>query len=166
MASTQNDGAYDWLLPNVESNTALVRVTDAADGNPIDRSDAVFSIVGQAKGLSLTSPNGGENWLVNSRQSIRWTSSGIITNTKFEYSLDDGRNWHVITNSTPNDGNLDWTLPDIPSDAGLVRVSDAEDEDLFDTSDRNFSIVTEIETIIVDVPKPGLPGIEWTLEGH
>ncbi|MEE9169523.1 MAG: VCBS repeat-containing protein, partial [bacterium] len=153
-ASTQNDGAHDWSLPNVESSTSLVRISDSADGNPTDNSDAVFSIVGQVQGITLTSPNGGEKWLVNSRHSISWTSAGVGVDVKLDYSLDDGQNWTVITNSTPNDGNHNWTVPDILSNACLVRITDAGGN-LSDISDRNFSIVNEIATLIVDDQNPG-----------
>jgi len=48
VTSTSNDGAYDWTIPNAESNQCLVRVSDASDGDPQDVSDEVFSIVASA----------------------------------------------------------------------------------------------------------------------
>jgi lysophospholipase L1-like esterase len=45
VASTANDGSHSWKLPDTISNQCLVRVSDAADGNPADVSDAVFAIV-------------------------------------------------------------------------------------------------------------------------
>ena len=43
-AGTANDGSYTWTVPNTPSTTCLVRVSDA-DGDPSDKSDAVFSII-------------------------------------------------------------------------------------------------------------------------
>lgn len=45
ISSTTNDGSHSWTVPNTVTTQALVRVSDAADGNPADVSDAVFSIV-------------------------------------------------------------------------------------------------------------------------
>jgi len=44
VASTPNDGSYSWIVPNDVSNDCLVRISDAADGDPSDESDAPFSI--------------------------------------------------------------------------------------------------------------------------
>ncbi len=44
-ASTANDGGLDWTIPNSASTSTLVRISDAADGDPSDVSDGVFSIL-------------------------------------------------------------------------------------------------------------------------
>ena len=38
-------GEYDWPVPNEASETALVRVTDSENGDVVDVSDAVFTIL-------------------------------------------------------------------------------------------------------------------------
>jgi len=43
-ASTSNDGNYTWTVPNVDSSSCRVRVSEASDGSPVDTSNAVFSI--------------------------------------------------------------------------------------------------------------------------
>jgi hypothetical protein len=43
IASTPNDGRYQWTVPGTPSETCLVRVSDM-DGNHADVSDAVFTI--------------------------------------------------------------------------------------------------------------------------
>jgi len=47
-ASTPNDGAFDWTIPDAESNQCLVRVADTEDNDPLDVSNAVFSISASA----------------------------------------------------------------------------------------------------------------------
>ncbi len=42
---TENDGVFEWEIPDTVSNQCLVRVSEADDGNPADISDAPFSIV-------------------------------------------------------------------------------------------------------------------------
>lgn len=43
--SILNNSPYPWTVPDTVSNQCLVRIGDAADGEPSDESDAVFSIV-------------------------------------------------------------------------------------------------------------------------
>ena len=54
-AATANDGSYSWTVPAVTSSQCLVRISEAADGMPIDSSDSVFSIAVVAE--TLTAPS-------------------------------------------------------------------------------------------------------------
>jgi hypothetical protein len=45
IASTPNAGRYSWKVPAKPSTKCLVKVREAADGDPLDKSDAVFTIV-------------------------------------------------------------------------------------------------------------------------
>lgn len=61
-SGTNNDGAYDWTIPDDLSNTCLVRISDAADGSPADVSDGAFAIVdagGAAPRIDSFSPTAG-----------------------------------------------------------------------------------------------------------
>ncbi|MCJ7497883.1 MAG: hypothetical protein MUO78_07085, partial [candidate division Zixibacteria bacterium] len=55
IASTDNDGTHTWTIPNTPSANCRVRVSDAADGAPKDRSDADFSIPDFTIGASPSS---------------------------------------------------------------------------------------------------------------
>ncbi|RPH91010.1 MAG: hypothetical protein EHM72_18360 [Calditrichaeota bacterium] len=57
-----------------------------------------------------------------------------------DYSIDNGLNWIGITASTPDDGTHPWTVPNTPSAACLVKVSDT-DGSPFDLSNSVFTIV-------------------------
>jgi len=157
VASTENDGAYEWQVPAVNSNIALVRISDASDAIPADVSDAVFEII-IPKTLTVLAPNGGENWAGGSTQTITWSSTGAIANVHLEYSIDDGDNWTTIAASTNNDGSESWNLPEVQTNFALVRVSDSEDPTVFDTSDGLFTIIGH--SITVTAPNGG--EIWWT----
>ncbi|MEW6753911.1 MAG: T9SS type A sorting domain-containing protein [Candidatus Latescibacterota bacterium] len=43
-AETANDGAYDWQAPTAPAPQALVRVSDAGDGQPVDTSNGPFAV--------------------------------------------------------------------------------------------------------------------------
>jgi hypothetical protein len=166
--STENDGSFPWTVPNTVSDQCLIRVSET-DGSPVDTSDNSFSIV-PIPTITVTSPNGGENWMVGSAQNITWTSIGTVGNVKIEYSTNNGTNWTEITASTGNDGTHPWTVPDAVSSQCLIRVSDTSGSPS-DISDNVFSIVP-IPTITVTSPNGGenwmvgsVHNITWTTTG-
>ena len=142
-------GSYSWTIPNTPSTQCLVRISDAALASRFDISDNVFTIVPL---VTLTAPNGGENWLANSQHNITWTSQ-IITNVSIEYSTNNGSNWISVISSTPAaSGSYNWTVPNTPSTQCLVRISDASNASTNDVSDDVFSIVP---LITVNSPNGG-----------
>jgi hypothetical protein len=65
-----------------------------------------------------------------------------VTNVKLEYTL-NGSTWSVITSSTAaSTGSYSWTVPNSASTAARVRVSDAANSAISDTSDAAFTITT------------------------
>ena len=76
-----------------------------------------------AQSITLTSPNGGEEWDVGSVQYITWNTTGITGNVRIQYSTDYGANWITVTAATENDGSYAWTVPNTVSDHCVVRVS-------------------------------------------
>jgi hypothetical protein len=149
--STFNDGKYSWTVPNTTSENCLVRISDVA-GPVQGQSDNSFRIVGQP-GIIVTSPNGGESWEGSSTHPITWSYTGNIANVKLEYSIDGGNTWSIITNSTPNTGSFNWTVPNTPHWNCFVRVSDAEGSDV-DQGDFAFIIDPE-RVITITFPKGG-----------
>lgn len=137
---TENDGLYNWIVPEITSSTCLIRISEADDGVPSDTSDFVFVILNEPV-IILTSPNGGEEWPVGSIQEIKWiTGSAAVGDVRIEYSTDLGNNWIEIVDRTENDGLFEWEIPDTPSSQCLVRISEAEDGNPADISDAAFTI--------------------------
>jgi hypothetical protein len=167
VGSTENDGIYEWTVPDTVCSAARVLISDAADGDPIDIS-GLFSIY-TPEGIVVIGPNGGESWEAGSLHDITWAAStGPV---KIEYSLDNGAIWTTVVESTDNDGLYSWTVPQTPSCQYLVRISDAADGDPADTSDAPFSIGV-VPMITVTSPNGGeklLTGsqqtITWTMVG-
>jgi hypothetical protein len=91
--------------------------------------------------LMVTSPTGGENWHVGTVQDITWSSFGPIASVRVEYSKDGFvSDEHTIAASTPNDGTYSWAVPNDPSATVRVRVSDASNSSINDTSDADWTI--------------------------
>lgn len=92
--------------------------------------------------VTVTSPNGGEQWTVGSAQAITWTASSGVANVKLEYTL-NGSSWTVIAASTAaSAGSYAWTVPGTASTLAKVRVSDAAQPRTEDESDAAFTITT------------------------
>ena len=58
-ASNQSSGSYDWFIPNLPSDEALIRVRDQNVSCRVDESDALLSIVSE---VEVEVPNGGEEY--------------------------------------------------------------------------------------------------------
>ena len=76
--------------------------------------------------ITVTSPNGSENWQVGSSHEITWTSSGASGNVRIEYSVNNGSSWTGVIASTPDDVTQPWTIPNTPSTTCLIRVADVD----------------------------------------
>jgi hypothetical protein len=173
ISPTPNDGSYTWAVPNDPSTTCLVRISDAANGSPIDQSNDVFTIsASPTDGITVTAPNGGDEMVVNSTNYIYWSSTGSIDNVKIEYTTDNGGTWTTIDSSTQNDGSYTWTVPYNSSTNCKVRISDAADGTPSDESDSVFTIKAPDKFITVLSPNGGETckinstyNITWTSSG-
>jgi Leucine-rich repeat (LRR) protein len=112
----------------------------------LDINDPDWEIVqyycGSTLTITITSPNGGENWEVGSNQDITWTSTGDVRDVKIEYSTNSGSSWAAVISETPNYGYYSWSIPDTPSTNCKVRISEASDGVPTDESDSTFSIIS------------------------
>ena len=150
-SSETNDGIYEWTLPEIDSQTVLVRITAIDDVELSSSQDSaqftIDSTVPSVSSTSLTSPNGAEAWKQLTVQQITWDSASITDNFSLatnpitiEYAT--STIWNLISSAEINDGTYDWTIPVIDSNTARVRII-AEDEagnTAFDESDNTFAI--------------------------
>ena len=91
--------------------------------------------------VTLLAPNGGEVLVAGSTYEISWDTEGTISTILIEYSTDNGGNWTPVDPpNVGNSGSYNWTVPWTSSDQCLVKVSDASDPCISDTSDDVFAI--------------------------
>lgn len=148
-----NNGYYYWPVPNVSSTLCKVRISDSSDSTIYDLSDNVFTIY--VPNVTITSPNGGEQWQGGSAQYIYWTSAGLSSYVNIDYSINAGVTWTNLTTGTYNGGSYYWSLPNTPSDSCLVRVTDYYSSTLTDVSNSYFSIVSSNPVITLTSPSGG-----------
>lgn len=143
-------GMYSWTVPQVESPECLVRVTDAAVSERTDMGDAVFSI--KKPYITVTAPNGGENWTAGQMQTITWESDGVEHIT-VEYSVDGGLSWNQIAkNIDASSHSYSWWPLGVQTMLGLVRITNSENADISDMSDIVFSIA-QILSVSERIPR-------------
>ncbi|MCH7974189.1 MAG: hypothetical protein IH949_09935, partial [Bacteroidetes bacterium] len=147
--STGSDGSKIWDIPfTLESGTDYkVRIGSEDNASIFDFSDADFTIFGNQ--VSVTSPNGGEDWQVSSSQIITWTDNLI---GRVEIQLFKGGVFHSsITTSTPSDGSYTWNISSslVQASDYNIKITSVDDNNIFDFSDGDFTLSN---TIIVVVP--------------
>jgi hypothetical protein len=135
----------------------------------VDNSDAVFTIY-MPHSIAITSPNGGEHWLVGSTHTITWASTGDLGDLRLRYSTDNGVNWTTIAVLSTNPGSYTWVVPDTPSSTCLVRIREIG-QPVVDDSDAVFTIY-EPSSITLIAPNGGevwpsgsSQTIQWTGTG-
>jgi Zn-dependent metalloprotease len=129
-AEGAQDAAADlgYSCQDVADAFAVVGITLDCGGTP-------------ANSITVTSPNGGEEWLGGSTHNITWTSTGTLTDVKIYYTLDN-KSWTLLTASTPNDGSYSWTLPVVSKTKRKCKVRIMSlDESVSDESDGVFKIL-------------------------
>jgi hypothetical protein len=153
----KNTGWYQWTLPDKDSDSCLVRVSEY--GNPLVSSVSnLFSI---KRYFWLTSPVGGEVYSNCSNLSIRWRQPGPRGYINLYYSLDNGRSWKPIITAyggisfqgAMDEYSYNWQLPSIQSDSCLIKISLNNVPQLYDISRKTFRINRHPERII-SVTKP------------
>ncbi|MCB0760400.1 MAG: exo-alpha-sialidase [Flavobacteriales bacterium] len=143
-------GEYEWTLPSIQSTNVLIRVQDSNNTAIQDISSATFSMIAP---LVVTSPNGGEVWEGGTTHAITWVQNGTSYYYVLEYSLDGGNTWNTINSYLYNtSGSYNWNVPNTPSTAALVRVSDYNAPCKTDKSNTVFEISPATPVITVTSP--------------
>ncbi len=90
--------------------------------------------------VHIAAPGGGETLVQGTSYDIRWTSSGVGSTVKIEFTENGGASWQTIDSSTPDDGEYTWTVPSVVTTAGLVRITSTANATLSDVSDIELTI--------------------------
>ena len=152
-------GSNAWLriaenIPLTQGNTYTVTQVANEDVYISQRSHGVLWEVTSLPDsqLLLTDPNGGEKLFSGTTYVIQWNTIGLINNVRIEYSIDKGSHWTEV--DPPNVGNnnsYDWVVPSVISNQCLVKISNADNGFISDTSDDTFMIVSCKELLLGDL---------------
>lgn len=115
--------------------------------------------------ITITTPNGGEEWEVGSSHDINWYSSGSVGNVSLHYSVDNGASWILFDGVAKNDGNRPWVVPDEDSDLCKIKITSVDNSSIYDTNDAPFTIYGGVPATITVTEPNG--GETWTTgTGH
>ncbi len=143
---TESDSTYSSPI-HIDSTTTLKARAYKSGWNPSGVESGTYTIAS----ITVTSPNGSEDWQVDSNHDVIWTSSGTSGNVHIEYSTNNGSSWLDIIESIPDTGAYPWTIPGTPSDSCLVRITDTIGNPS-DTSDAVFTI-SPLSVVPIDLPE-------------
>ena len=89
-----------------------------------NRSVTATFVDAQAPVVTVTSPNGGEAWIVGAAKSITWTATDnvAVTSVDLALSTNGGSSWTNIATGLANTGSYAWTVPNSPTTTARVRV--------------------------------------------
>lgn len=157
-----NTGRFPWSpVPCVAAQEGYtIRVTDL-ELDESDVSDGPFAIL-DPPDIALTSPLGGEHWLIDEVHSIEWMASeacGDFVRLELERN---GAVCQVISSSAPNCGIYLWTAEQcgLATEGYLIRITDLT-TGVMDVSPATFTIQ---EPCRITLTHP-TGGEEW-LEGE
>ncbi|MDP6861177.1 MAG: Ser-Thr-rich GPI-anchored membrane family protein [Candidatus Marinimicrobia bacterium] len=191
ISATYDNGSYTWSIPNsqTESDYYRIKIYDYYDESVYDLSDNYFTIgesSSSTPSITVTSPNGGENWEPGSNETITWTSSNLSTSCRifinlfksglFDRTIVGGSGYYGSSpnDGTSNDGSYTWSIPsslDESSEYGVtiiaaIFITDADYGDYWETilsdySDNYFTIEeSSSSTPSITVTSPN-GGEEW-----
>jgi 5-hydroxyisourate hydrolase-like protein (transthyretin family) len=143
VSSTPNDGSQSWYVPTTQTlgTDYKIKVTSTSNSAYADMSNNNF-IIGSGTSITVTSPNGGENWQRGTTKTITWSKLGSPgANVKIDL-YKAGVFKQTIVASTPNDGSQTWTIPAIQT-LGTdykIKVTSTSNGAYTDMSNNNFMI--------------------------
>lgn len=175
-AATPNSGSFQWTVEGCDSATDgyRIRIADLASG-AADTTEAPFWIPAPPPCvISVLSPNGGEEWQLESQQTILWQESACDDSVRILLVSSGDLPCREIAVSTEDDGSYAWIVGDCSGGEGggyRVRViglqSGVEAE-----SDRNFEVTLPCSLTVV-APAGGeawnegtAQTIQWASSGH
>ena len=132
-------GSFSWIVPNTPSNLCRVKISDVENVSVSDSSGQSFSILIQS--VTVTSPNGGEQWRAGEFRNITWSSMNVDS-INIQYSTDSGSSWiNVVSNYQASSGTFSWLVPNTLSSQCKVKIVDNKNPAIWDTSAQVFSIM-------------------------
>ncbi|HOZ80172.1 MAG TPA: hypothetical protein PLY34_19410, partial [Ferruginibacter sp.] len=159
-----------WTVPNgISSTQCLIRANSIAFPTIADTSDAVFSIVNNPA-ITVTSPNGGENFISGTSRTITWTNTAQASGLyNIQFSPNGGTNYSTIASGVSGNSYVWNQVINVPSTDCFIRVQDAGNTCKNDVSDAAFTILPR--TPLLTYPNGGETfvsvstiAITWSIE--
>ena len=153
LSSSVSVDSLVWTVDQSSTTLARIRVTSVSYPTISDVSDANFTI--RTPALSVSSPNGGESWLVGSTHTVRWSRANLTgpLNVYLNRTYSTGT-WNLIAVNVTVD-TLSWVVTDPLTSTARIRVTSVNIPSYYDESNANFTINNGDSVITVTAPVGG-----------
>jgi hypothetical protein len=158
-SSTTDDGSYTWSISSsqTESDYYQVKIYSTSESSISDYSDNYFTIEETSSSgptITVTSPNGGEDWEPGSSHSITWSSSNLPGSNVGIQLYRSGVYITSISSSTTDDGSYTWSISSslAEHDDYQVMIYSTSESSISDYSDNYFTIESATPSITVTSP--------------
>lgn len=177
-------GTFSWMIPtNVTPGSGyLIRVSHPSNAAVQDVSDATFTLTGPSTAtLTVTTPNGGESWALNTRQTVRWNYTENPGSTVKIELFKNGIFRQTIAAAAPigsnGSGSFAWDISsaELPGSDYTVKITSTSFPTISDLSNSTFSLgsVPVSATLQVVTPNGGerwktrtQQQIRWSFTGN
>ena len=144
-SSTTDDGSYTWSISSslAEHDDYQVMIYSTSESSISDYSDNYFTIEESGSPtITVTSPNGGEDWESGTSHSITWNSANLSGNYVGIQLYRSGSYVSSISSSTTDDGSYTWSISSsqTESDYYQVKIYSTSESSISDYSDSYFTI--------------------------
>ncbi len=135
-------GTYYWTIPSsqVIGNDYKLKITSTSNSIYNDWSNNYFTI-GDGY-ITVTAPNGGENWQRSTTKTITWTKTGTVGSYVKIELYKGGIFNRIISSSIPNTGSYNWYIPSSQTIGNdyKIKVTSTSNSIYNDWSNNNFNI--------------------------
>ena len=143
-----SDADWNGTFPCIPPGTYYVgwiidrygNVTEFNEGNNTAYKEAYQLTIPSYAMITVTSPDGAEEWGSGHIHNITWDRLCFYDNVKIQHSTNGGSTWSTITSNTANDGIYPWFVDSIFTLTCKVKVSDMVYGNPYDISDQNFTV--------------------------
>ncbi len=109
--------------------------------------------------VELTYPRGGEGFVPNTTEKIRWDAFGNAGSFDIFYTLDSGTTWSTVaTNVSGSQRHYSWNVPNAISGDAFIRIERGSDAD---TNDTPFALMDTASNIRLDWVCPDSALLKW-----
>ncbi|MFA4991832.1 MAG: hypothetical protein WC569_04545, partial [Candidatus Omnitrophota bacterium] len=128
-----------WVVQGPPTDQAKIKVESSDYSSINDVSDAAFNIFAS---ITLTSPDGGNTWLVGENCSVAWSTVGIAGNVMIRLSRNNGGSWTLLDEVDGDTGSpyTGWEITPPLTTEALIKVESSDYSSISDTSASNFTI--------------------------
>ena len=146
-------------MTNPIAGTYMLKVSGAAIPQGPQDYYVVYEFL-YSNDIKVVHPFGGESFVPNEVQRIRWDATGTIGDFSVDYSTDEGANWTNLSSFISGTQRYyDWIVPNTITNKALVRVSRGGN---FDNSDTNFTILNVPTNVTFSAVCAGTTKISWS----